>query len=67
MLSEADIKAWWERKLANYIQNYARRNGLTLAQARARFFTETHERFLEAIPQELKKFLDRAHEKANRP
>ena len=67
MLSEADIKAWWERKLANYIQNYARRNGLTLAQARARFFTETHERLLEAIPQELKKVLDRAHEKASRP
>jgi DNA polymerase III delta subunit len=67
MLSEADIKEWWERKLKNYIQNYARRNGLTLAQARARFFTETHEKLLEALPQELKKFLDRAHEKTSRP
>jgi len=67
MLSEKDIKEWWERKLANYIQNYARRNGLTLAQARAIFFTETHEKFLEALPQELKKFLDRVHEKTNRP
>ena len=60
MLSEEEIREWWDRKIANYIQNYARRNNLTLAQAHARFFTETHEKFLEAIPQELKKFLDRS-------
>ena len=66
MLSEEEIREWWDRKIANYIQNYARRNSLTLAQARARFFTETHEKFLESIPQELKKFLDRVHEKASR-
>ena len=67
MLSEAEIREWWDRKNTNYIQNYARRNSLTLAQARARFFTETHEKFLEAIPQELKKFIDRVHEKASQP
>ena len=58
MISEEEMREWWNRKISNYIHNYARRNNLTIAQARARFFTETHEKFIELIPQELKKFID---------
>ena len=43
MILEQEIKDWWERKVANYLQNYARRNKLTTAQAKERFFTKTHE------------------------
>jgi hypothetical protein len=53
MLTLQDIREWWERKTENYIKNYARRNNLSLAEARARFFSETHERFLEAVPEAL--------------
>ena len=60
MISEEEIREWWNRKVSNYLQNYARRNSLTIARARVRFFTETHEKFIESIPQELKKFIDRS-------
>ena len=50
MISEEEIREWWERKIDNYIKNYAHRNKLSLAQAKAKFFTETHEKFLESIP-----------------
>ena len=63
MISEQEIKDWWERKVANYLQNYARRNILTIAQAKARFFTETHEKFVESVPQLLKKLLDKKSRK----
>ena len=63
MISEKEIKDWWECKTANYLQNYARRNKLTTAHAKERFFTKTHENFLESVPQLLKKLLD---EKAGR-
>ena len=63
MISEQEINKWWERKIANSLQNYARRNRLMTAQAKERFFTETHEKFVESIPQLLKKILD---EKAGR-
>ena len=58
MISEQEIKNWWERKIANYLQNYARRNKLTIAQAKEKFFTKTHEKFVEFVPQFLKKLLD---------
>ena len=58
MISEHEIKNWWERKIANYLQNYARRNILTIAQVKEKFFTETHEKFVESVPQLLKKLLD---------
>ena len=58
MISDQEIKDWWERKVANYLQNYARRNRLTIAQEKERFFTETHEKFVESMPQLLKKLLD---------
>ena len=58
MISEQEIKNWWERKIANYLQNYAMRNKLTIAQAKKKFFTKTHEKFVESVPQLLKKFLD---------
>ena len=58
MISEQEIKNWWERKIANYLQNYARRNRLTIAQAKEKFFTETHEKFVESVPQLLKKIMD---------
>ena len=63
MILEQEIKDCWERKVANYLQNYVRRNRLTIAQAKERFFTETHEKFVESVPQLLKKLLD---EKARR-
>ena len=47
MLSEEKIHEWWNQKIENYLKNYAKRNKLTLAQARAKIFTETHEKFLE--------------------
>ena len=58
MISEQEIKDWWERKIAKYLQNYARRNILTTAQAKERFFTKTHEKFVESVPHLLKKLLD---------
>ena len=50
MILEHEIKNWWERKIANYLQNYERRNRLTIAQAKEKFFTETHEKFIESVP-----------------
>ena len=58
MIPEQEIKDWWDRKFAKYLQNYARRNRLTVAEARARFFIETHGKFVESLPQLLKKLLD---------
>ena len=58
MISEQEIKDWWERKIANYLQNYAQRKRLTTAQEKERIFTETHEKFVESVPQLLKKLLD---------
>ena len=58
MISEQEIKDWWERKVANYLQNYTQRNRLTTAQVKERFFIETHEKFVESVPQLLKKLLD---------
>ena len=63
MISEQEIKDRWERKVENYLQNYTRRNRLTITQAKERFFIETHEKFVESVPQLLKKLLD---EKAGR-
>ena len=58
MISEQDIKNWWECKIANYLQNYAKKNRLTIAHAKEKFFTETHEKFVELVPQILKKLMD---------
>ena len=58
MISEQEIKNWWERKIANYLQNYAQRNRLTNAQEKERFFTKNHEKFIESIPRLWKKLLD---------
>ena len=58
MISKQEIKNWWERKIANYLQNYVRRNRLTIAEVKEKFFIETHENFVESVPQLLKKFMD---------
>ena len=58
MISEQEIKNWWDRKIENYLQNYARRNRLTIAQAKEKFFTESNEKFIDSVPQLLKKILD---------
>ena len=58
MISEQEIKNWWERKITNYLQNYARRNKLTTTWAKEKFFIETHENFVESVPQLLKKIMD---------
>ena len=63
MIPEQEIKDWWECKVANHLQNYTRRNILTIAQVKEIFFTEMHEKFVESVPHILKKFLD---EKAGR-
>ena len=60
MILEQEINNWWDRKIANYLQNYARRNRLNISQEKERFFTETHEKFVESMPQLLKKLLDEA-------
>jgi len=58
MPSEEKICEWWNRKIKNYIKNYAKRNKLTLVQAKAEFFTKTHEKFIESVPTKIKRFLD---------
>ena len=58
MIPEQEIKDWWNRKISNYLQNYAQRNRLIVAQEKDKFLTETHEKFVESVPQLLKKFLD---------
>ena len=58
MIPEQEIKDWWERKVANYLQNYVQRNKLTIAQEKEIFFTEMHEKFVKSVPQILKKLLD---------
>jgi hypothetical protein len=59
MLTLQDIREWWEHKTENYIKNYARRNNLSLAEARERFFSETHEIFLEVIPEVLFQYINK--------
>ena len=58
MILEQEIKDLWEHKVANYLQNYTRRNRWTTTQAKEIFFTETHEMFVGLVPQLLKKILD---------
>ena len=58
MISKHEIKNWWERKIENYLYKYARRNRLTITQVKEKFFTETHEKFVEYVLQFLKKLLD---------
>ena len=62
MITEQEIKNWWEHKIENYLQNYAQRNRLTTSQEKERFFTETHEKFVELLPQLLKQILDEKFE-----
>ena len=57
MISEEEIRVWWERKIENYIKNYAQQNKLNLTQVKVIFFTEMHEKFLEIIPQEIQNLL----------
>ena len=57
MISEEDIREWWERKIENYIKNYEQQNKLSFVQAQAKFLTKTHETFLESIPQAFENFL----------
>ena len=58
MISEQEIKDWWEHKTTKYMQNYAQRNKVTIAKAKDKLFTKTHENFVESVPQFLKKLLD---------
>ena len=57
MISEEEIRVWWERKIENYIKNYSHRNKLNIVQAKEKFFMETHEKFHESIPQAIQKLL----------
>jgi len=48
------------------LSNYARRNNLRISEAKANFFTEAHERFIEGDRVEIKKYLDHiAHEETS--
>ena len=58
MISEQEINNLWECMIANYLQNYTKRNRLVIAQAKEKFFFETHEKFVDYVPQYLKKLLD---------
>ena len=58
MISKQEIKYLWEHKIANYLPNYVWRNRLTTTQEKERFFIETHQKFVEFLPQLLKKILD---------
>ena len=58
MISEQGIKDWWESKIMNYLQNYARINNLTIAQAKEKFFSETHENFVKYVPCALNNLFD---------
>ena len=57
-ISSQKIKYWWERKITNYLQNYARRNKMAIAPAKEKIFSKTHEKFFESIPHALKNILD---------
>ena len=57
MTNEQEIKEWWERRIDNYINNYARWNKLTFPEAQVKFLIETHKKFLKGIPQALEKFM----------
>jgi hypothetical protein len=65
MLTREDIREWRERKITNYIRNYTSKNRLTLAKARTQFFSETHERFLEAIREALYEYLSQSNAQTN--
>ena len=67
MILEQEIKEWWKRKISNYLQNYARRNKLTIAKDREKLCIGSREKFLEDIPQEIKKFLDNVHDHTKIP
>ena len=45
-------------KITNYLQNYARRKKMTIAQEREKFFSETHETFVKFVLCALKFLLD---------
>ena len=58
MILEQEIKDWLEHKIANYLQNYTRRNKLTISWEKDKFFNEIHKNFVESVPQLLKRLLD---------
>ena len=58
MIAEREIREYWDKKVMNCIQNYARRIKLTITQEREKFFSEAHEKFIEVVPHEIHKFLD---------
>ena len=60
MLTLQDIREWWEHKTKNYFKNYARRKNLSLIEARARFFSETHETFLESVSKVLFQYINKS-------
>ena len=57
MISEEEINVWWERKIENYIKIMLDETNFNLTQAKAKFFMETHEKFLKSIPQAIQNLL----------
>ena len=55
MLTEQDIQEWRDKKIENYIQNYARWNKFTIAHEKEKFFIGPHEIFIE-VSHEIKQF-----------
>ena len=62
MINEEEIREWWDRKIDNHIKNYARRNKLSLAQAKEKNFTETHKTSLRAFHKHFKNYCKVVHE-----
>jgi hypothetical protein len=58
MLILKEIHERWKIKINNYMKKYVRRNRLTFAEVKSQFFIET-QFFLGAIPEEIKKYIDR--------
>ena len=58
MLSEEEIREWWNQKIENYFKAYSKRKKLTLMQARAKLFIEIRENFLETISVGIQIFLE---------
>ena len=55
MISEEEIREWWEIKIDNYIKNYARQKKLSLTQVKEMFSQKLMKTFHESIPQAFKK------------
>ena len=62
MISEEDIKEWWERKIKNYIKIYTRWNKLSFAQSQEFFLQRLTKNFLRAFHKHFKNYCKDVHD-----